>query len=255
MAEDIDALPRGAGAWGQAVMAVALVAVMGLALVLQDMWASSTAGTPAARPATCPDEEPGKTADGTSGAVARKTGKAEAEVQGKAPRPLTGARLCEALHRPDLAALLGVPGETAKSAEGADESFDFLGTDAIAHPSARVEFETYTVTLAATYDGAPVAGSVGGLGQGAQERTVLGRPAVLFWDHTMRITFRLDGSDADSGPGLPVGVLTVAQDARDSGGSFEVALWRSDGGVPSDAVLTRVAEKVLPTVPGWAARP
>jgi hypothetical protein len=42
----------------------------------------------------------------------------------------------------------------------------------------------------------------------------------------------------------------VARDANDSGGSFELALWRTDGGVPDDAVLLRVAEKVLPTVPG-----
>ena len=33
----------------------------------------------------------------------------------------------------------------------------------------------------------------------------------------------------------------------------EVTLWRADGGVPDDAVLLRVAEKVLPTVPRWAA--
>ncbi|WP_328891535.1 hypothetical protein [Streptomyces sp. NBC_00316] len=45
----------------------------------------------------------------------------------------------------------------------------------------------------------------------------------------------------------------MAQDAKDSGGSFEVTLWRADGGVPDDAVLLRAAEKVLPTVPGWAA--
>ncbi|WP_329453127.1 hypothetical protein OG894_03755 [Streptomyces sp. NBC_01724] len=45
----------------------------------------------------------------------------------------------------------------------------------------------------------------------------------------------------------------MARDAKDSGGSFEVVLWRADGVVPDEAVLLRVAEKVLPTVPGWTA--
>jgi hypothetical protein len=45
----------------------------------------------------------------------------------------------------------------------------------------------------------------------------------------------------------------VARDAQDSGGSFDVTLLRADGAVPDDAVLLRVAEKVLPTSPGWAA--
>ncbi|WP_406308939.1 hypothetical protein [Streptomyces sp. NBC_00623] len=75
----------------------------------------------------------------------------------------------------------------------------------------------------------------------------------MYSDRTISISFRLDGSDTDSGPGVPARALTVARDAEDSGGSFEVVLWRADGGVPDDAVLLRVAEKVLPTVPGWAA--
>ncbi|MFF7896586.1 hypothetical protein ACFZDI_32710 [Streptomyces sp. NPDC007907] len=44
--------------------------------------------------------------------------------------------------------------------------------------------------------------------------------------------------------------MTVARDAEDRGGSLDVTLWRADGVVPDDAVLPRVAEKVLPTVPG-----
>lgn len=121
------------------------------------------------------------------------------------------------------------------------------------NPSARVEFGTYTVTLSATYDRFPVAGSAAFLGNGARQRTVLGRPAVVYSDRTISISFRLDGSDTDSGPGVPARALTVARDAKDSGGSFEVVLWRADGVVPDEAVLLRVAEKVLPTVPGWTA--
>lgn len=145
------------------------------------------------------------------------------------PRGVSGAQLCEALNRTDLAELLGTPGETAKTAGGSDGSVKFAGGKEVFNPSARVEFGTYTVTLSATYDRFPVAGSAAFLGNGARQRTVLGRPAVVYSDRTISISFRLDGSDADSGPGVPARALTVARDAKDSGGSFEVVLWRADG--------------------------
>ena len=230
MADDIDAPRKGMGAWGQTVAAVAMVAAL-----VAGLWAfgrtSSSASSP--RPATCSGGESGEPA--------------------KAPRRVSGAQLCEALNRSDLAALLGTPGETAKTADGGDGSLKLGHGEEIATPSARVEFGTYTVTLSATYDHLPVAGSAALLGDGARQQTVLGRPAVFYSDRTIGISFRLDGSDTKSAPGVPARALTVARDAKDSGGSFELALWRADGGVPDDAVLLRVAEKVLPTVPGWAA--
>ncbi|MGW9130190.1 DUF6215 domain-containing protein [Streptomyces sp. NPDC055681] len=234
MADDIDAPTKGAGPWGQAVAAVALVAVLGVGLWTLGETSSSNTELP---PARCSGGEPEKAP----------------REQGKTPRRVSGAQLCEALNRPDLAELLGTPGETAKTAGGSGGSVKLAGGKEIATPSARVEFGTYTVTLSATYDRFSVAGSAALLGGGARQRTVLGRPAVFYSDRTISISFRLDGSDTDSGPGVPARALTVARDAKDSGGSFEVALWRADGGVPDDAVLLRVAEKVLPTVPGWAA--
>ncbi|MFB7311088.1 DUF6215 domain-containing protein [Streptomyces sp. NPDC056192] len=234
MADDIDAPTKGAGAWGQAVAAVALVAALGVGLWALGETSSSNSDLP---PATCSGGEPEKT-----------PGKA-----GKVLRRVSGAQLCEALNRTDLAELLGTPGETAKTAGGSGGSVKFAGGKEVFTPSARVEFGTYTVTLSATYDRFPVAGSAALLGNGARQRTVLGRPAVVYSDRTISISFRLDGSDTDSGPGVPARALTVARDAKDSGGSFEVVLWRADGVVPDDAVLLRVAEKVLPTVPGWTA--
>ncbi|REK86390.1 hypothetical protein DY245_32530 [Streptomyces inhibens] len=234
MADDIDAPAKGAGAWGQAVAAVALVAALSVGLWTFRETSSSDSDPP---PATCSGGEPEK-APGEPG---------------KAPRRVSGAQLCEALNRPDLAELLGTPGETAKTAGGSGGSVKFGNGKEIATPSARVEFGTYTVDLTATYDRLPVAGSAALLGDGARQRKVLGRPAVFYSDHTISISFRLDGRDTDSGPGVPARALTVARDTKDSGGSFEVTLWRADGGVPDDAVLLRVAEKVLPTVPGWAA--
>ncbi|MGW1709031.1 DUF6215 domain-containing protein [Streptomyces sp. NPDC002206] len=83
---------------------------------------------------------------------------------GKVPRRVSGAQLCEALNRPDLAELLGTPGETAKTAGGSGGAVKLVGGKEIATPSARVEFGTYTVTLLATYDRFPVAGSAALLG-------------------------------------------------------------------------------------------
>ncbi|MEV8428001.1 DUF6215 domain-containing protein [Streptomyces chartreusis] len=225
MTESVRAPEKGANVWGQAIAAVAMVTALGGGL-----WAygqtSESGGPP---PATCSDETPGK-----------PTGR------------VTGAQLCEALLRPDLAELLGTPAEDAKTASGSDGSVGLSGGKDIPMPSAEVEFDTYTVTLSATYDDLPVAGSESLL-RDAEKRTVLGRPAVLYSDRTIRIAFRLDGGDADSGPGVPLRSLMVAKDAKDGGGSFDVTLWRADGMVPDDAVLLRLAEKVLPTVPGWTA--
>jgi hypothetical protein len=225
MAEKIGMPEKGHNAWGQAVAAVALFAAIAAGLWVSEA-TSGNSGPPAA---TCSDEEPGKS-----------TGR------------VTGKQLCEALLRPDLAKLLGTPAETAKTAFGNDGSAGLEGGKDIPMPSAEVEFDTYTVTLSATYDDLPVAGTHELLGEGEQ-RTVLDRPAVLYSDRTIRINFRLDGGDAEAGTGVPLRALMVAQDAKDGGGSYDVTLWRSDGMVPDDAVLLRVAEKVLPTVPGWTA--
>ncbi|QGZ48060.1 hypothetical protein GPZ77_06355 [Streptomyces sp. QHH-9511] len=245
MAHDIDALPRGAGAWGQAVAAVGLIAAIAGGLWVTEGISLSESEP---RPATCPGGEPEKAAE-----AGKATEAGRAPQAGKAPRRVSGAQLCQALNRPDLAELLGTPGEMAKIASGSGGSLELAGGKEIATPSGQVEFETYTVTVTATDGRLPVAESVAFLGYGAEQRTVLGRPAVLYSDRTISISFRLDGTDATSGPGVPARVLGVARDAEDSGGSFEVTLWRSDGRVPDDAVLLRVAEKVLPTVPGWAA--
>ncbi|MFC5216016.1 DUF6215 domain-containing protein [Streptomyces coerulescens] len=225
MTEGIGAGEKGANVWGQAIAALVMVTALGGGL-----WAyGRTAESSGPPPASCSDEKPGKA-----------TGR------------VTGAQLCEALLRPDLAELLGTPAETAKTASGSDGSVGLSGGKDIPMPSAEVEFDTYTVTLSATYDDLPVTGSETLLGD-SEKRTVLGRPAVLYSDRTIRIDFRLDGGDADSGPGVPLRSLMVAQDAKDGGGSYDVTLWRADGMVPDDAVLLRVAEKVLPTVPGWTA--
>ncbi|MFB7369776.1 DUF6215 domain-containing protein [Streptomyces sp. NPDC056222] len=187
-----------------------------------------------------------------SGPASCSDGKPEKAPVEPGQVPVTGTQLCEVLNRPDLAELLGTPTEPVKSAHGSESSYG-SGDEKVATPSAEVEIGTYTVTLSATYDGRPVGGEPSILWNDAQPRKLLGRPAVLYSDEAIRISFRLDGSDAQTGPSIPARTVVVAQDAKDSGGSFEVTLWREDGWVPDDAVLLRIAEKVLPTLPGWSA--
>ncbi|WLQ37916.1 DUF6215 domain-containing protein [Streptomyces castrisilvae] len=235
MAVDVRASDRKPGAWSQAIAAFALVGMLGGGFWLM---AKTSAAEDPPSPAVCSADESSKTPD------------TSASGPGSARR-VSGAALCEALNRPDLAGLLGVPGEIPLSAHGGDGSIGLPGSKHIAHPTAEVGFDTYTVHLSATYDGSPVAGS-GTYLRDARKRTVLGHPAFLHTEQTVRIRFRFDGGESESGPGVAAHALTVALDAEDSGGSFDLVVWREDGGFPDEATLTRIAEKVLPTIEGWA---
>ncbi|MFI1098479.1 DUF6215 domain-containing protein [Streptomyces sp. NPDC020917] len=227
MTDEIGAPAKAVSAWKQVATALILVPALGIGL-WKVQASSSSDGTPA--PATCPepDQEPGN-----------------------AHGQVSGTQLCTALNRPDLPDLLGTPAEAAKAASSHGGSLELASGTRFATPSARVELDTYTATLSASYDRLPVTETAALLGDGARPRTVLGRPAVLYADHTISIRFRLDGGDSDNGPGVPERTLVVARDSEDSGGSFELALWRADGEVPDDGVLLHLAETVLPTIPGW----
>ncbi|MFF9816868.1 DUF6215 domain-containing protein [Streptomyces sp. NPDC014006] len=87
-------------------------------------------------------------------------------------------------------------------------------------------------------------------GTPAERKKILGRQAALSCDQTIGIGFDLGGGNATAAPGGIARTLVVAPDTKDSGGSYEVAVWRQDGGLPDDAALLRGAEKVLPAVPG-----
>ncbi|WP_328297720.1 DUF6215 domain-containing protein [Streptomyces sp. NBC_00435] len=169
------------------------------------------------------------------------------------PRHLSGAQLCAALNRPDLGELLGTPGELAKVAYGSDGSRENADGEQIASPTARVEIGACTVTVSATSGHLSVSAYATLLTDGTGPRTVLGRPAYFSSDRTLSVSLRVEGATVGTRPGVPVRTLILARDAQDSGGSFEVSLWRKDGAVPDDATLLRVAEQVLPTIPGWTA--
>ncbi|MGW1621121.1 DUF6215 domain-containing protein [Streptomyces sp. NPDC002172] len=166
-------------------------------------------------------------------------------------RYVSGGRLCRALNRPDLPALLGTSHEHAETADGSGEWLTLAGGTKIAEPEATVTLETYSVKLTASYDHMTVS-TAGDLMGDARRTTVLGHPAVLYSSPTISIGFNLGGGKASTGPGGTARCLLVSKHGKDDGGgTFEVALWRQDDVPPDDTALVRVAEQVLPTVPGW----
>ncbi|MER7678545.1 DUF6215 domain-containing protein [Streptomyces sp. NPDC096934] len=162
---------------------------------------------------------------------------------------VSGARLCAALNRPDLPTLLGTPEDRAVAAWGSGTWVTLAGGQKIASPEATVTLKTYSVKVEASYDRLPVAEAARLLGGDAQRTTLSGHPAVLYSDRTFSLG--LHGGKATTGPGGGTRCLLVARDATDGGGSFEVTVWRQDAGLPDDAALRRVAERVLPSIPGW----
>ncbi|WP_031174497.1 DUF6215 domain-containing protein [Streptomyces durhamensis] len=228
-------------AWGQAIAAVALFGALGAALWLAPHVLPSDDSTP--QPASC------------SGAEHEKLSKAYART----PQAVTGDELCKALNRPDLARLLGTPGETATTASGSSETAP-LTDGKIAQPEAEVTFDTYTVNVSATYNKLSTAQYVKLMKMGGERDvktlTVLGRPAVFSSDHTMKLKIDL-GSGASGGPveeGPLARTLSVALDRKDLGGYYDFTVWSTSGALPDDSALLDIAEKVLPTIPERAVR-
>ncbi|MET8857745.1 DUF6215 domain-containing protein [Streptomyces sp. NPDC004579] len=230
-------------AWGQAVGAVALFGALGAILWLgpRFMPSEEVNATP---PASCSDE----------------THEEPPKVYKKKPRPVTGEELCNAVLRPDLAMLLGTPGEKATSASGSDNTAP-LTDGKVAQPEARIDFDTYTVNVSATYNDLSIDQYVKLMKYGEESDVktvkVRGRSAVFSTDHTMKIEINLGG---DGGSGGPVGqgplerTLSVALDRGDRGGYCEITVWSESGALPSDTALLDIAEKVLPKIPERPAR-
>ncbi|WP_229859159.1 DUF6215 domain-containing protein, partial [Streptomyces anandii] len=185
--------------WGQALAAVALFGALGGALWLAPQVLPADDSTP--KPASCSDDED------------EKLPKAFKET----PQAVTGEELCKALNRPDLARLLGTPGETATTASGSNNTAA-LTDGKVAEPEAEVRFDTYTVNVSATYNKLSTAQYVKLMKIGGDKNvktlTVLGRPAVYSSDHTMKLQINL-GSGGTGGPveqGPLARTLSVALD-------------------------------------------
>jgi hypothetical protein len=228
MTEEVAAAEKSPNAWAQAVAALVVIGALGGGLWAQNEFADG-ADADADAPAVC-----------------------SADEDAKPSKRISGTQLCTALNRADLPVLLGTPEEHAQTAYGSDGSVKTASGTETATPEATVRFDTYTVQLSRSYDDLPVAGTEALLNSAAK-KTVLGRPAVVYSTQTIAIRFNLGGGEAESGPGGIARALLVAPDSKDSGGSYELAIWREDAFPPDDAALLRVAEKVLPTIPGWTA--
>lgn len=228
-------------AWGQAVAAVAVFGALAAALWVAPRMMPSDDETP--QPASC------------SAGEDEKLPKAYEQT----PQPVTGEELCKALNRPDLAKLLGTPGETATTASGTSNTAP-LTDGKVAHPEAEITFDTYTVNVSATYNKLTTDQYVKLMKFGNEKDiktlTVLGRPAVLSSDHTMKIDINLGsgGSGGPVGQGPLARTLSLALDRDDRGGYYEITVWSTSGALPDDSVLLDIAEKVLPTIPEQPVR-
>ncbi|MEV8035336.1 DUF6215 domain-containing protein [Streptomyces sp. NPDC086182] len=223
-------------AWGQAIAAVAVFGALGAVLWVGPRFMPSDYNAP--QPASCSDGAHDKLPKAYKGT----------------PRPVTGEELCKALHRPDLARLLGTPGETATDVSSSNNTAPLTG-EKVAQPEAEVTFDTYTVNVSATYDELSIDQYVKLMkfGDETDVKTlkVLGRPAVLSSDHTMKIEINLGGGRS-SGPveqGPLARTLSVALDRKDRGGYCDITVWSKSGALPNDGVLLSIAEKVLPGIP------
>ncbi|MFD7000890.1 DUF6215 domain-containing protein [Streptomyces mirabilis] len=223
-------------AWGQAVAAVAVFGALAAALWVAPRFTPSDDNAP--QPASC------------SGEAHEELPKAYKHT----PQPVTGEELCKALNRPDLAKLLGTPGETATTVSSTNNTAP-LTDGKVAQPEAEVTFDTYTVNVSATYNELSTDQYVKLMKFGDEKDiktlTVLGRSAVLSSDHTMKLEINL-GSGGSGGPveeGPLARTLSVALDRNDRGGYCEITVWSTSGALPNDSALLGIAEKVLPEIP------
>ncbi|MFI6275426.1 DUF6215 domain-containing protein [Streptomyces sp. NPDC050988] len=223
-------------AWGQAVAAVAVFGAVAAVLWVGPRVMPSDVSAP--QPASC------------SGGAHEEL----AKVYKQTPRPVTGEELCKALNRPDLAKLLGTPGETATSASGTSNTAP-LTDGKVAQPEAEVAFDTYTVNVSATYNKLTTDQYVKLMKFGDETDiktlTVLGRPAVFSSAPTMKIEIdlRSGGSGGPVEQGPLARTLSVALDRNDRGGYCEITVWSTSGTLADDSALLDIAGKVLPRIP------
>ncbi|MFD8753145.1 DUF6215 domain-containing protein [Kitasatospora sp. NPDC059577] len=148
--------------------------------------------------------------------------------------------LCAALDRPDLPALLGTPEDRVTTAHPAPLAF---GKDVM------VEVRLKHTVVSLMDSNTSVQDMIGMPQFFAKPATVLGHPAVTYSSSATVL-----GPEMKSGPATRN--LVVAQDPKAPGGrAFEFAVFRQDGLTPDEAALNRLAETVLPTLPGWVAAP
>jgi hypothetical protein len=162
--------------------------------------------------------------------------------------------LCAALNTPGLPALVGAPLDRV-SVAGPGFASNWTsadGTKQVVH-SAEVQIGGISVRLTDDEDLDVTDFEI--LGSAPHHRApVLGHLSTTYEMNTIGFSFSLGGGSSTSR--APSGVahnLVVGKYPNGRGGSYELAIWRQDAGTPDDASLYRIAEAVLPTLPGWVA--
>ncbi|MFE4360414.1 DUF6215 domain-containing protein [Kitasatospora sp. NPDC056800] len=160
--------------------------------------------------------------------------------------PQRTATLCAALNRPDLPTLLGTPTDPVVTARPIPNSFQWK-------PTAEVRLRHSAVALAEGY--ASIDEKFGMHSESTTKTTVLGHPAAIYTTGTFNFAPEHDENGKPvTVPGPDAQTLMVAQDPTDYlGPIFELAVIRQDGTGIDHETLTRLAETVLPTIPGWVA--
>lgn len=171
---------------------------------------------------------------------AKKAGPVPCKAAG--PNDAQGyAAVCAALNRPDLPALLGTPDDRVLVAHPMPMA---PGTD----PAVEVRLRHTSVAL--TAGAFPVAEPVEfRSGPTATPTTVLGHPAAIYSSTTTPLR---PEQGKPSGPNTR-NLLVAQNPTAGTGRAFELAVFRGDGETIDDTTLSRLAEALLPTLPGWAA--
>ncbi|AUG79989.1 hypothetical protein CFP65_5280 [Kitasatospora sp. MMS16-BH015] len=230
MAEEFEAPGRGAKVAG--VVAAAVVTLGSVGLMVG--WGTGAIG--------------GLPTLGGAGATAAGPAACKAPV---AEDPPGYPALCAAFNRPDLPVLVGAPTERVSNAHSASSVTTGADGKKAGAPAVEVQIGAVDVRVE----------DVPGLSLEDYKlfttptpTALLGHPALTYSDHTLAVSFALGGSGkSTTGRGGVAHHLAVAKGDKAGGGAYEISIWRQDDQQPDEAALTRIALKVLPTLPGWAA--
>ncbi|GAA2095345.1 hypothetical protein GCM10009759_23470 [Kitasatospora saccharophila] len=175
----------------------------------------------------------------------------------KEGQPAGYPAMCAALNRPDLAELVGAPGERIVSAGvGTYSTWDLGAAQAQVGQLEVAISDRRTIPYDLLLDSTRVSAR--------EVAPVAGRPAVAYAEPLHWVTLNLGTGGSGSDP-IPAPAptrdpgtayhLVVARNADGSGGSLDVSLQRVDGGSADSERLPALAEKLMADLDGWNAPP
>ncbi|MGF1426493.1 DUF6215 domain-containing protein [Kitasatospora sp. LaBMicrA B282] len=159
--------------------------------------------------------------------------------------------LCAALNRPDLPALVGSPMDRVTEA---GPGAHWTNSDGTKEVDKSAELQIGQISLRLTDDDDMDVTDAEILGSAAHHRSsVRGHLSTTYQMDTIGISFSLGGGSSSRAPNGVADNLVIGKHPDGHGGSYELAIWRQDTAPPDEASLYRIAEAVLPNLPGWVA--